>query len=154
MMLRLAKIYLEEMELVKDLGDKTHKLALTSVAVSPDSKRVYTAAKDAGIVVWDLESGAKLFKIPGGRKGQQSLHPGHCSAVLAMAVSSDNKLLASGDSLGHVRLFGFPTINDKSEFDEDKPTSGPVLSTKFFADDSYVIVVGGLEAGLFKYKIK
>lgn len=84
-------------EHVKYLGDKTHKLALTSVAISPDSKRVYTAAKDAGIVVWDLETGSKLFKIPGGRKGQQSLHPGHCSAVLAMAVSSDNKLLASGD---------------------------------------------------------
>jgi len=84
-------------EHVKYLGDKTHKLALTSVAISPDSKRVYTAAKDAGIVVWDLETGSKLFKISGGRKGQQSLHPGHCSAVLAMAVSSDNKLLASGD---------------------------------------------------------
>ena len=95
-MKRLAKIYVEQMELVKDLGDKTHKLALTSVAVSPDSKKVYTAAKDAGIVVWDLETGAKLFKIPGGRKGQQSLLPGHCSPVLAMAVSSDNKLLATG----------------------------------------------------------
>ena len=73
----------------------------------------------------------------------ESVHVGHY-----------RELLASGDSHGNVRLFGFPAINDKSEFHEDKPMSGPVLSTKFFADDSYIIAVGGLEAGLFKYKIK
>ena len=82
---------------VKYLGDKCHKLALTCVTISPDSKRVYTAAKDAGIVVWDLQTGSKLFRIPGGRKDKGFIHKGHCNTVLALAVSSDNKLLASGD---------------------------------------------------------
>ncbi|ELU06307.1 hypothetical protein CAPTEDRAFT_122475, partial [Capitella teleta] len=41
------------------------------------------------------ESGKKVACIPGGRKGTK--HTGHTSHVLCLAVSSDNKLLASGD---------------------------------------------------------
>ena len=78
-------------------GDKHHKLSLTCVTVSPDSRRVYTASKDAGLLVWDLQTGEKLLRVPGGRSGQQSYHTGHCSPVLALAVSSDGTLLASGD---------------------------------------------------------
>jgi len=37
-------------------------------------------------------------KIPGGRKGHEQTHPGHCSTILSLAVSSDNKYLASGDA--------------------------------------------------------
>ena len=54
------------------LRDKRYKLALTGVAVFPGSKKLYTAAKDARIFVWDLERGAKLFKITGGQKSQHS----------------------------------------------------------------------------------
>jgi len=79
-------------------GDKYHKLALTCVALSPDSTRLYSASKDAGIVVWELASGKKLFKVVGGRKGQESYHEGHCNTVLSMAVSSDGTLLATGDA--------------------------------------------------------
>jgi len=91
-------------EHVKYLGDKHHKLAITSVTVSPDSSRMYSASKDAGIVVWDIATSTKLFKIPGGRKGQESYHKGHCDTILALAVSSDGKYLASGgmDKVIHI----------------------------------------------------
>ena len=83
------------------LGNKNHKLSLTCVIISPDSKRVYSGSKDASLLVWDLEKKTQgpnvLFKIPGGRKGEHAKHPGHCNTILALAVSSDNKLLASGD---------------------------------------------------------
>jgi len=82
---------------VKYFGDKQHKLPITCVVISPDSSRVYSASKDAGLVVWDIKTGEKLFRVPGGRKGQQSYHEGHCNTILALAVSSDSKYLASGD---------------------------------------------------------
>jgi len=82
---------------VKYFGDKQHKLPITCVVISPDSTKVYSASKDAGLVVWDINTGEKLFRVPGGRKGQQSYHEGHCNTVLALAVSSDGKYLASGD---------------------------------------------------------
>jgi len=78
-------------------GDKVHKLAITCIVISPDSARVYSASKDAGIVVWDLNTGEKIHRVVGGRRGQQGYHEGHCSTVLALAVSSDGKFLASGD---------------------------------------------------------
>jgi len=79
------------------LKDKNHKLSITCVVISPDSKHLYTASKDAGLVKWELSTGNKICKVPGGRKGQQSYHTGHCSGILALAVSSDSKYLASGD---------------------------------------------------------
>lgn len=84
-------------ESVRYHGDKQHKLAVTCVVISPDSRLVFSASKDAGIVVWELATGRKVTKLPGGRRGQQSYHPGHCSTVLALAVSSDGEYLASGD---------------------------------------------------------
>lgn len=82
---------------VRYLGDKHHKLAVTCVVISPDSRLIYSASKDAGIVVWEVATGRKVTKVPGGRRGQQSYHQGHCSTVLALAVSSDGEYLASGD---------------------------------------------------------
>jgi len=92
-------------------GDKSHKLSITCVTVSPDSKKVYSASKDAGIVVWDLETGAKLHKIPGGRKGQQKDHKGHCNCILALAVSSDGALLASGDMDRVIHIWDTQTMS-------------------------------------------
>ena len=83
---------------VKYWADKAHKLPLTCTVVSPDSRRVYSASKDAGLVVRDLRTGAREFRVVGGRSGQQSYHPGHCSPVLALAISSDGRYLASGDT--------------------------------------------------------
>jgi len=96
---------------VKYHGDKSHKLSVTCVTVSPDSKRIYSASKDAGIVVWDLERGAKLHKIPGGRKGQQKDHKGHCNCILALAVSSDGALLASGDMDRVIHIWDTQTMS-------------------------------------------
>ena len=99
---KLRKTFAEKLSCLSEAdvryqGDKHHKLSLTCVTVSPDSRRVYTASKDAGLLVWDLQTGEKLLRVPGGRSGQQSYHTGHCSPVLALAVSSDGTLLASGD---------------------------------------------------------
>ena len=78
-------------------GDKAHKLAITCVCISPDSRLAFTASKDGGLVMWEVATGKKVHRVSGGRRGQESYHPGHCSTVLAVAVSSDGQLLASGD---------------------------------------------------------
>merc|ERR1712192_306621 len=78
-------------------GDKAHKLAITCLCISPDSRLAFTASKDGGLVMWEVATGKKVHRVSGGRRGQESYHPGHCSIVLAVAVSSDGQLLASGD---------------------------------------------------------
>lgn len=42
-----------------------HRLAVTSVAFSPDSKRLITAGRDSEVILWDARSGAQLRKLRG-----------------------------------------------------------------------------------------
>ena len=96
---------------IKSHGDRVHKLSLTCLVVSPDSRLVYSGSKDAGLLVWELGSGRKVHRVPGGRKGQESYHQGHCTAVMALAVSSDGELLASGDLGKNIHVWS--TAGDK-----------------------------------------
>ncbi|TRY94888.1 hypothetical protein DNTS_032989 [Danionella cerebrum] len=74
-----------------------HKLSVTCVVITPDEKHIFSASKDCSIIKWDAESGKKLQKISGGRKGTEDRHVGHTAHVLCMAISSDCKYLATGD---------------------------------------------------------
>ncbi|XP_078596304.1 U3 small nucleolar RNA-interacting protein 2-like isoform X3 [Branchiostoma floridae x Branchiostoma japonicum] len=73
-----------------------HQLPLTCLVVSSDSKHVYTGAKDCSIIKWNIAEGKKEKVVAGGRKGTEDKHQGHTAHVLCLAISSDNKFLASG----------------------------------------------------------
>jgi WD40 repeat protein len=81
------------------------------VCVSPDGKRAATACENARagqIFLWDLETGAKLLRIPlpprlfQGRKAWEI--EGYEGGLKAMAFSPDGELLAVVDPTG-VRLW-------------------------------------------------
>ncbi|XP_073682241.1 U3 small nucleolar RNA-interacting protein 2 isoform X1 [Garra rufa] len=74
-----------------------HKLSVTCLVISPDEKYIFSASKDCSIIKWEVESGKKVHKIAGGRKGTEDRHVGHTAHILCMAISSDGKYLASGD---------------------------------------------------------
>ena len=98
---KLRKVFSTRLTGLKEMGinygDKAHKLAITCLCISPNSRLAFTASKDGGLVMWEVATGKKVHRVSGGRRGQESYHPGHCSTVLAVAVSSDGQLLASGD---------------------------------------------------------
>ncbi|XP_060580979.1 U3 small nucleolar RNA-interacting protein 2-like isoform X1 [Ruditapes philippinarum] len=75
-----------------------HQLSVTCVVISPDSQFVYSGSKDCSIIKWSLKEKRKVHVIHGGRKGTEKKHVGHTGHVLAMALSSDGKYLASGDA--------------------------------------------------------
>uniref|UniRef100_A0A8C1EAF2 U3 small nucleolar RNA-interacting protein 2 n=2 Tax=Cyprinus carpio TaxID=7962 RepID=A0A8C1EAF2_CYPCA len=112
--LRLAKLYLEQLReegklqrlIAKELIApepaeirlmRGHKLPVTCLVITPDEKYIFSASKDCSIIKWEVESGKKVQKIAGGRKGTEARHVGHTTHVLCMAISSDGKYLASGD---------------------------------------------------------
>ncbi|KAI5607086.1 U3 small nucleolar RNA-interacting protein 2 isoform X1 [Silurus asotus] len=74
-----------------------HKLSVTCLVITPDEKHIFSASKDCSIIKWEVESGKKVQKIPGGRKGTEERHVGHTGHILCMAISSDGKYLATGD---------------------------------------------------------
>ncbi|XP_077182005.1 U3 small nucleolar RNA-interacting protein 2 [Paroedura picta] len=73
-----------------------HRLPITCLVISPDDKYVFSAAKECSIIKWDVASGKKLHVIHRGKKVTEK-SPGHTAHILAMAISSDGKYLATGD---------------------------------------------------------
>lgn len=78
------------------------QLPVTSLALQGDDARCFTGSKDCMVQAWDVETGKKLFRLPG-RKWSRAERfanvpsdaPGHTDEVLAVAVSADGRMLAS-----------------------------------------------------------
>ncbi|XP_024125683.1 U3 small nucleolar RNA-interacting protein 2 isoform X1 [Oryzias melastigma] len=102
-----------------------HKLPITCLVLTPDDKFIFSAAKDCSIIKWDIASGKKVHKIPGGRKGTEERHVGHTAHILCMAVSSDGKYLASGDMNKLIMIWEGDTCKHLYKFTGHKaPVSG------------------------------
>jgi WD40 repeat protein len=63
----------------------------SAVAVFPDNRRMITCSHDKTLRLWDLRTGVMLKKMEG-----------HHDRVLALAISRDGQLIASGDESGEV----------------------------------------------------
>src|SRR5437773_5202811 len=78
-------------ELMVQIG---HASYLKRIAVSPDGKRLLTAALDASPRLWDLETG-KLLRV----------FTGHSASVMAVAFSPGGKRVLTGGFDNTVRLW-------------------------------------------------
>ncbi|XP_041837053.1 U3 small nucleolar RNA-interacting protein 2 isoform X2 [Melanotaenia boesemani] len=105
-----------------------HKLPITCLVITPDDNCIFSAAKDCSIIKWDIESGKKLYTIPGGRKGTEERHVGHTAHVLCMAISSDGKYLATGDMNKLIMIWEAETCKHLYKFTGHK---GPVSGLSF-----------------------
>ena len=71
-----------------------HKMPVNCVRISDDEKYVYSAGKDCTVTKWDISTGKKVAEYLGHR-GKPEVG-GHTHEILAMALSTDGKLLATG----------------------------------------------------------
>ncbi|CAL5412569.1 unnamed protein product [Camellia sinensis] len=113
-----------------------HRQSVTAVALSEDDLKGFSSSKDGTIVHWDVDSGkAEKYlwpsekvlrshgaKDPKGRATKQSKH------VLALAVSSDGRYLASGGLDRHVHLWDTRTREHVQAFPGHQ---GPVSCLTF-----------------------
>lgn len=90
-----------------------HRQSVTAVGLSDDDVRGFSASKDGTIRHWDVESGKfesyvwpsdAMLKSHGVREPQGGAKK-HCKQVLALAVSSDNRYLATSGLDRHVHLW-------------------------------------------------
>jgi ribosomal RNA-processing protein 9 len=83
------------------------------VALSEDDSRGFSASKDGTIFHWDVDSGKReKYQWPSdqvlkshGVKDRQGVATKHSKHVLALAVSSDGRYLATGGLDRHVHLW-------------------------------------------------
>jgi WD40 repeat protein/serine/threonine protein kinase len=77
---------------------KGHDLAVRSVAVSRDSKRVVSGGQDGKVKIWDAETGAEIATLIG-----------HTEDVFSVAIDRSGKLIASGSLDNTIRLWDMNT---------------------------------------------
>ncbi|GBN48704.1 U3 small nucleolar RNA-interacting protein 2 [Araneus ventricosus] len=93
-----------------------HKLSITALAVSSSEKFFISAAKDCNIIKWSIEEKKKIKVIPYVKKGTEETMPGHTGQILALALSSDDKFLASGCSSKIINIWNPETMEHLKTF--------------------------------------
>ncbi|XP_022714633.1 U3 snoRNP-associated protein-like YAO [Durio zibethinus] len=94
-----------------------HRLSVTALALSDDDLKGFSASKDGTVLQWDVESGkTEKFQWPSenilknhGWKDLRGRLKKHSKSVLALAVCSDGRYLASGGLDRHVHLWDIRT---------------------------------------------
>lgn len=108
-----------DVENKKLLTCKQHKLSITCIAVSSDSKFLYSASKDYSIVKWSLLNfGKASFKSLKFKKNNNAevKKDYHNCLVNCLAISSDNKYLVSGSENGFINVWHPETLNHLHTF--------------------------------------
>jgi len=147
-----------------------HIAAPTNVQFTADNKVVKTLTRDYEIAHWSLDAAAKkgkfLSKQPdpdetkwsddpliAGWDTQGLYQPGWDGTDLNDAtVTADDKLIASGDDYGCVRLHNYPAI-DPSACLEYRGHAEFVVGVEFLRDDSQLITCGGNDMAIFQWKV-
>ena len=113
--------------------DKVHNKALTCLAISSDNASVFTASKDGAIVKWSLgDQGPKMtIRKKSLQKQLKGSKAGHDSIVNTMAVSSDNKYLATGDDSSNIFVWKCSDLDYVKCF---KGHRGPITGLAFARD--------------------
>ena len=80
------------------LSLKGHTAAVTSVAFSPDGKRIVSGSRDKTVKVWDAATGQELLSLKG-----------HTGEVSSVAFSPDGKRIVSGSEDQTVKVWDAAT---------------------------------------------
>lgn len=106
-----------EVELVENSNNKVqrkrltmHKLPLTCICIDSKNQYAFTASKDGSIIKWCLEVKKMLAKIDSIKKKEaeknKELHQRHhVKYISAIAISSDDKFLATGGWDKYIRIW-------------------------------------------------
>ncbi|KAJ2770947.1 pre-rRNA processing protein [Coemansia nantahalensis] len=101
-----------------------HRLPVTSVAVTPDGRFVYSGSKDGSLIKWQRESGAKLKVFYGQNRAKKRQAPnhrlGHCDHILAIAVSHDSKYVATGGRDRRIHIWSVDSDTHLAVFHQHK----------------------------------
>lgn len=102
---------------------KGHTLPLTCVALSPDDRHAFTGSKDNAIIQYDVETGARIGYL------RRAWAPGSsekaiAGEILALAASSDGRVLASGGRDKMVRLYDLRKLQQEGGCDPVKTEGG------------------------------
>ncbi|CAB3404840.1 unnamed protein product [Caenorhabditis bovis] len=89
---------------------KAHRLSPLCVAFSPDSRYIVSAGKESSIVKYDVKE-KKIVGVIKRVKKSNEVQKAHYGVIFALAVSQDQKFLASGGYDNVVKIWNFNTLD-------------------------------------------
>jgi WD40 repeat protein/predicted Ser/Thr protein kinase len=124
---------------IRTLGETRQEYFKTSLAVSSDGRRLWSAHQYAGVRVWDLDTGEGRLVLSSDVTSQ------------SLAVSPDGKLLACATGEGRILLRNLDTGAERALFDHGSHVwslavspDGQLLAS---AGNDHVIQVWGVKSG-------
>ena len=115
-----------------------HRYGVTSVAVSPDGRRVVSGSYDDTVAVWDLESGARIHQLAG-----------HQDGVRSVAVSPDGRRIVSGSDDTTVAVWDLESGDRLATLAFD----GVVLSVAWLRDGRSILA-GDTQGNLYRLEYR
>ncbi|KIO03231.1 hypothetical protein M404DRAFT_87139, partial [Pisolithus tinctorius Marx 270] len=117
---------------VEQLSLHGHRSAVSSVAISPDGKRIVSGSLDKTVRVWDVERGVQIG----------STLEGHTNAVNSVTFSPDGKMIVSGSWDSTVRVW-----DAEGGVQIGSPLEGHTfgVNSVAFSPDGKMIVSGSLD---------
>lgn len=82
-----------------------HNASITCLVVSTDEKLLFSGSKDNSIILWNLEDGSKRVLKPRWNHDGRAESKSKDGEVLCLALSTDNRFLASGGRDNVIRIF-------------------------------------------------
>lgn len=110
----------------------TSATAINSLAFSPDGASLIVAS-DRTITVWNVQHHPK-------QEQRYNLADNHAGTVKSLALSTDGRLLASGDNEGRVNVWKAESLSNPLSISHTfKENSTPISKVMFDPDDKFVI---------------
>jgi microtubule-associated protein-like 6 len=75
------------------------------------------------------------------------------ATINAVDVSKDQRLIATADDFGRVKLFNYPCTNALAGYIQKPGHSSHVTNCRFEAGAEYLVTTGGNERAVLQYKI-
>ena len=87
--------------------------------------------------------------------GVQGIWPGvDFTDVNSVCRSQDGTILATGDDFGKVKLFKWPCIEEKADYNESIGHSSHVTEVKFSYQDQFVVSAGGNDKTVMVWEVE
>jgi ribosomal RNA-processing protein 9 len=114
-----------------------HRTSVTAVAISPNDRFAFSAAKDGLILQYDIATKRQIYSWKPGKRSDKK-HAGHTDMVLALAVSHDDQFLASGGVDKKICIWNLETHTLITTFTHHRDAVTVHLSKHYFKTFMFV----------------
>jgi len=152
----------------KEIGTcKGSSTAITHLDWSKDGKLLQSDSASYEHLFWDIEDIQQVTKTASVRNvhwatwtcvfgwSVKGIWPKGSDGtdINAVSRSNDEKLLATSDDFGQVKLFRFPCVDQTQKFRSYDGHSSHVTNVRFAANDAHLISTGGNDRTVFQWKV-